>query len=88
MPQPIENELSVKDRVSNEGTTRYTRVVVHPDDENAASTSLLTDEEEKKEEQSQIVIHDTRGQIWMDEREMAQLDMIIRGKVANRSLVE
>ena len=37
---------------------------------------------------SQIVIHDTRGQIWKDERETAQLNLMIRGKIADKSLVE
>ena len=39
-------------------------------------------------QESQIVIHDTRGQIWMDEREIAQLNLMIRGKIADKSLVE
>ena len=34
------------------------------------------------------MIHDTRGQIWMDEREIAQLNLMIRGKIADKSLVE
>ena len=37
---------------------------------------------------SKITIHDTRGQIWMDDREMSQLNLLIQGKVADRALVE
>ena len=78
-PPRIEQELSIKDRHSNEGTTRFTKVVVQPDLEGP------TGEESKA---SQIVLHDTRGQIWMDEREQAQLNLIMQGKVADKSLVE
>lgn len=34
------------------------------------------------------MIHDTRGQIWMDEREKEQLNQIIDGKIKDKSLVE
>lgn len=33
-------------------------------------------------------MHDTRGQIWMDDREKEQLNVIIDGKVRDKSLVE
>lgn len=35
-----------------------------------------------------IVVHDTRGQIWMDDKEMAQLNLIIDGKIRDMSQVE
>ena len=58
LPDQVESVLTVKDRNSNEGTTHFTKVVVKPDADEAS-------------QDDQIVIHDTRGQIWMDERELA-----------------
>ena len=99
-PDQIESILAVKDRFSNEGTTKFTRVTIKPDASEAAMSAQLPAEEVKKPakgkgstepesiESSKIVIHDTRGQIWMDEREMAQLNMIIQGKIADKSMVE
>ena len=49
LPEQIENVLSVKDRNSNEGTTKFTKVIIKPDlnaDVNGDS------DEESKEEQS------------------------------------
>ncbi|CDW88736.1 UNKNOWN [Stylonychia lemnae] len=37
---------------------------------------------------SKIIAHDTRGQIWMDEREMRQLHILIKGKVKDKTKVE
>ena len=54
----------------------------------AATTVSDEERDSKLKSGSKILIHDTRGQIWMDEREMAQLNLIIEGKVANKSLVE
>ena len=31
LPEQIESELTVKDRQSNEGTTKFTKVVIKPD---------------------------------------------------------
>ncbi len=48
------------------------------------------DEESKplQETGDEILIHDTRGQIWMDQKEMSQLDLLITGKVKDKQLVE
>jgi len=40
------------------------------------------------EPSSSILIHDTRGQIWMDQKEQSQLNLIIEGKVKDKSVVE
>jgi len=64
LPEQLESILTVKDRNSNEGTTRFTKVTVKPDADDPHQTNS-------------IVVHDTRGQIWMDEREQAQLDLLI-----------
>lgn len=64
LPDQIETALTIKDRHSNEGTTKFTKVVIKPDlgEETKESQSTNT---------SKVIIHDTRGQIWMDERELA-----------------
>ena len=49
-PDQIEAELAIKDKNSNEGTTRFTKVVVQPDFANGPDT-----------EKSKIIVHDTRG---------------------------
>lgn len=38
-------------------------------------------EEVKKVTENAIIVHDTRGQIWMDDKEVEQLNLIIQGKV-------
>lgn len=37
---------------------------------------------------SAIVVHDTRGQIWMDNKEMEQLTLLMKGKVKDKTMVE
>lgn len=39
-------------------------------------------------EPHRIIVHDTRGQIWMDEKEMVQLNLIIEGRIKDMSVVE
>jgi len=50
--------------------------------------NLNLDEEKFHETGDEILVHDTRGQIWMDQKEMAQLDLIVSGKVKDMQLVE
>ena len=48
LPEQIESELSVKDRNSNEGTTKFTKVIIKPDLD--AEVNEDTDEESKEEQ--------------------------------------
>ena len=95
LPKQLMDVLTVKSRDRNEGTTEFTKVILKP--EYGESTQVLGAGKEKKKAkvphddedgEHRITIHDTRGQIWMDEREMNQLNLVIDGKVADKSLVE
>ena len=91
LPAQFAESLTVKSKDRNEGTTEFTKVVIKPE----FDPDSLNEQKEKKkpkgedeEAEHQIVIHDTRGQIWMDEREMAQLNIVIDGKVTDKTVVE
>ena len=62
----VHNELIVKSKVANEGTLLYTKCIIK-------GTEAKFEKKGKKYEvkDDQIIIHDTRGQIWMDQREQA-----------------
>merc|ERR550539_2181037 len=62
----------------NEGTLKYVSAVIKPaplDHRGNISSSA-------------IMCHDTRGQIWMDEREQKQLGVMLDGGVKDDSLVQ
>lgn len=95
MPAEVHSLLTVKSKVANEGTTHFTKVVLKPYDTGQLVAPLLKPAKCDKKPNPftiglphQIIIHDTRGQIWMDEREKAQLNAIIDGKIRDKSLVE
>lgn len=77
-PDDFAGRIIVKDTAMNEGTLKYISAVVKPArlDHRGATIS------------SAIMCHDTRGHIWMDEREQKQLSIILDGSVKDDSLVQ
>lgn len=73
----IDKAIVVKGEKHNEGTTHYAGVHLKEEMVRAIDTPMGKVEERT----SAIVIHDTRGQIWMDGKELAQLDLIIQVKL-------
>lgn len=65
LPEHVRNILTIKDRNSNEGTTKFTKVELKSDDTAEQEVSTLADQEESKTSSrkmsSKITIHDTRG---------------------------
>ena len=96
LPKQLAESLTVKSRDRNEGTTEFTRVTIKPEydpealvsNENAGKEKKKKVPHDEEEKEHQIIVHDTRGQIWMDDRELNQLNLVIDGKVADKSLVE
>lgn len=80
----IESTIVVKGETHNEGTTLFSKVVIKPSQKKVHDTPVGKMETTT----SAIVLHDTRGQIWMDTKELAQLELIIQGRVKNMSYVE
>jgi len=78
VPAEFADRITVKDTMLNEGTLRYVSAIVKPAklDHRGGIVS------------SAIMCHDTRGHIWMDEREQKQLDMMLLGHVKDDSLVQ
>jgi GTPase SAR1 family protein len=73
LPEGIRKLLTVKSKVANEGTTQFTKVILKPYNRVTSEIpkSKPTKETTYQEKNHEIVIHDTRGQIWMDAREKA-----------------
>lgn len=68
----------------NEGTKKFTKAVIKE-----GKKSLISAGDRKIIiENSGIIAYDTRGQIFMDEKESSQLELLINGKVKDLSLVE
>ena len=84
LTKEIEATIIVKGEKQNEGTTLFSRVILKPAQKKVQDTPVGKMESTS----SSIILHDTRGQIWMDEKELAQLELIIQGKVKNLSYVE
>ena len=63
--QDLKNQIVVKDKDKNEGTTQYTGVVIKN-----REVIGLDPLNKKIKSSSSIQIHDTRGQIWMDDKEL------------------
>merc|ERR1719433_478922 len=78
VPPDFAERIIVKDTAMNEGTLKYVSAVIKPAtvDHRGNSTS------------SAIMCHDTRGQIWMDEREQKQLGVMLDGSVKDNVLVQ
>jgi len=78
VPADFADRIIVKDTAMNEGTLKYVSAIIKPAklDHRGATIS------------SAIMCHDTRGHIWMDEREQKQLGIILDGAVKDDSLVQ
>eukprot|EP00448_Togula_jolla_P010308 CAMPEP_0170616264 /NCGR_PEP_ID=MMETSP0224-20130122/25778_1 /TAXON_ID=285029 /ORGANISM="Togula jolla, Strain CCCM 725" /LENGTH=351 /DNA_ID=CAMNT_0010942051 /DNA_START=28 /DNA_END=1079 /DNA_ORIENTATION=+ len=78
VPKDFADRIIVKDTAMNEGTLKYVSAVIKPAkvDHRGITTS------------SAIMCHDTRGHIWMDEREQKQLSIMLDGTVRDDSLVQ
>jgi len=78
VPPDFSDRIIVKDTAMNEGTLKYVSAVVKPAklDHKGGIVS------------SAIMCHDTRGHIWMDEREQKQLGVILDGSVKDDSIVQ
>lgn len=66
--------IVVKDTALNEGTLKYVSAVIKPEDPQRGTSALIC--------------HDTRGHIWMDEKEQRQLGVIMDGGVRDDSIVQ
>ncbi|CEM02672.1 unnamed protein product [Vitrella brassicaformis CCMP3155] len=78
LPRDLSERVVVQDTLRNEGTTQYVKAVIkqREQDTDGRPTS------------SGIILHDTRGQIWMDRKEQQQLDVIIQGRIKDDVTVE
>ena len=72
LPPDTISKLVIKGQNENEGTVNLTRFHLKEESENSSG----------------IVLCDTRGQIWMDENEKEQLNIIIDGKVKDDCKIE
>jgi hypothetical protein len=79
LPAEITKSIVVKAEKQNEGTTLYSGITLKPSEVRVQSTPVGKIEYTT----SAILLHDTRGQIWMDTKEMAQLDLIIQVRKAS-----
>eukprot|EP00435_Cladocopium_sp_Y103_P023277 s493_g5.t1 len=78
VPPDFAERIIVKDTAMNEGTLKYVSAVIKPAKLDHRGNILS----------SSIMCHDTRGQIWMDEREQKQLSVIMDGQVKDDSMVQ
>jgi hypothetical protein len=80
LPEDLKQKLIIQSLDRNEGTTKYTKIVLKP------SKKSLIDAGSRKIviENSEIVLYDTRGQILMDEREVEQLNLMLNVKTKKK----
>jgi len=78
VPADFADRIIVKDTAMNEGTLKYISAVIKPAKLDHRGNILS----------SSILCHDTRGQIWMDEREQKQLSVIMDGNVKDDTMVQ
>jgi GTPase SAR1 family protein len=77
VPSDFAERIIVKDTAMNEGTLKYVSAVVKAGKQDVRGQGS-----------SAIICHDTRGHIWMDEREQKQLDVILEGGVKDDTIVQ
>merc|ERR1719230_1193704 len=77
-PSDFAERIIVKDTAMNEGTLKYVSAVIKP----------ATADHRGNATSSAIMCHDTRGHIWMDEKEQKQLSIMLDGSVKDDSLVQ
>ncbi len=73
IPKELEKCIVVKGEKQNEGTTLYAGITLKPEQTRSQETAIGKMEYTT----SAVILHDTRGQIWMDGKELAQLEMIV-----------
>lgn len=78
VPSDFAERIIVKDTAMNEGTLKYVSAVIKPPKFDIQGGTIC----------SAILCHDTRGHIWMDEREHMQLAVILDGNVKDDSIVQ
>jgi len=78
VPTDFADRIIVKDTAMNEGTLKYVSAVVKSAKHDHRGNTIS----------SAIMCHDTRGHIWMDEKEQKQLGIILDGSVKDDSLVQ
>jgi len=78
VPPDFAERIIVKDTAMNEGTLKYVSAVIKPAKLDHRGNILS----------SSIMCQDTRGQIWMDEREQKQLSVIMDGQVKDDCMVQ
>eukprot|EP00357_Protocruzia_adherens_P005913 CAMPEP_0115038600 /NCGR_PEP_ID=MMETSP0216-20121206/43505_1 /TAXON_ID=223996 /ORGANISM="Protocruzia adherens, Strain Boccale" /LENGTH=467 /DNA_ID=CAMNT_0002419031 /DNA_START=43 /DNA_END=1446 /DNA_ORIENTATION=- len=90
LPRELSDRIVVKGTDENEGTTKFTGLQLKPPAEYVKKSISHRDASQKSEVDytSGIMVHDTRGQIWMDEKEHEQLRLLMKGNVKDMSMVE
>jgi len=78
VPVDFADRIIVKDTAMNEGTLKYVSATIKPAKTDHRGGIIS----------SAIMCHDTRGHIWMDEREQKQLGVILDGNVRDDCLVQ
>lgn len=78
IPADMADRIIVKDTAMNEGTLKYISAIIKPPKHDHRGNLVS----------SGIMCHDTRGHIWMDEREQRQLSVMLDGHVKDDSLVQ
>lgn len=78
VPEDFASRIIVKDTAMNEGTLKYVSAVIKEPRMDHRGNLVS----------SAILCHDTRGQIWMDEKEQMQLGVMLDGSVRDDCLVQ
>ncbi|CAJ1335642.1 unnamed protein product, partial [Effrenium voratum] len=78
VPPDFADRIIVKDTQMNEGTLKYVSAVIKPAKLDHRGNIMS----------SSILCHDTRGQIWMDEREQKQIGFMMDGNVRDDAMVQ
>lgn len=77
VPSDFAERIIVKDTAMNEGTLKYVSAVIK-----------AGKADHRGQGSSAIICHDTRGHIWMDEKEQKQLDVVLDGMVRDDTVVQ
>eukprot|EP00929_Paragymnodinium_shiwhaense_P001665 TRINITY_DN101902_c0_g1_i1.p1 TRINITY_DN101902_c0_g1~~TRINITY_DN101902_c0_g1_i1.p1 ORF type:complete len:380 (+),score=102.26 TRINITY_DN101902_c0_g1_i1:88-1227(+) len=78
VPDNFAERIIVKDTAMNEGTLKYVSAVIKEEKLDHRGSTVS----------SAIMCHDTRGHIWMDEKEQKQLGVILDGVVKDDTIVQ
>ena len=83
-PKEISDELIVKDRKSNEGTTKYSIFTLIDFERNV----LKIGDRQEERKTAGIRLFDTRGQIYLDNNEEAHIDLMLKVSVLTKGAIE